>query len=94
VTHDTTRETPAPAHGETTWNTGQNARTLIKYDDFRVVLISRNHSTELAIVQDEAFGGWHLRRLRRRRNRPGAGKRHDHTHDPCGHIPADCHSVN
>lgn len=23
---------------ETTWNTGQNARTLIKYDDFRVVL--------------------------------------------------------
>jgi quercetin dioxygenase-like cupin family protein len=27
-------------HGETTWNTGQNARTLIKYDDFRVVLIA------------------------------------------------------
>lgn len=26
--------------GETTWNTGQNARTLIKYDDFRVVLIA------------------------------------------------------
>ena len=25
-------------HTETTWNTGQNARTLIKYDDFRVVL--------------------------------------------------------
>ena len=25
---------------ETTWNTGQNARTLIKYDDFRVVLIA------------------------------------------------------
>jgi len=25
-------------HAETTWNTGQNARTLIKYDDFRVVL--------------------------------------------------------
>jgi quercetin dioxygenase-like cupin family protein len=25
-------------HRETTWNTGQNARTLIKYDDFRVVL--------------------------------------------------------
>ena len=25
-------------HTETTWNTGQNARTLIKYEDFRVVL--------------------------------------------------------
>ncbi len=27
-------------HGETTWSTGQNARTLIKYDDFRIVLIT------------------------------------------------------
>jgi quercetin dioxygenase-like cupin family protein len=27
-------------HGETTWNTGQNARTLIKYDDLRIVLIA------------------------------------------------------
>jgi len=25
-------------HAEATWNTGQNARTLVKYDDFRVVL--------------------------------------------------------
>jgi len=25
-------------HRETTWTTGQNARTLLKYDDFRVVL--------------------------------------------------------
>jgi len=25
---------------ETTWSTGQNARTLIKYDDLRVVLIA------------------------------------------------------
>ena len=25
---------------ETTWNSGHNARTLIKYDDFRVVLIA------------------------------------------------------
>lgn len=25
-------------HAETTWITGQNARTLVKYDDFRVVL--------------------------------------------------------
>jgi quercetin dioxygenase-like cupin family protein len=27
-------------HREGTWNTGQNARTLIKYDDLRVVLIA------------------------------------------------------
>ncbi|MEQ1760684.1 MAG: cupin domain-containing protein [Vicinamibacterales bacterium] len=27
-------------HAETTWSTGQNARTLIKYDDLRVVLIA------------------------------------------------------
>ena len=26
--------------GETTWNTGRNARTLVKYDDFRVVLMA------------------------------------------------------
>jgi quercetin dioxygenase-like cupin family protein len=34
---------PAEIHrlrAETTWNIGQNARTLIKYDDFRVVLIA------------------------------------------------------
>ena len=40
-------------HAETTWNTGQNARTLAKYADFRVVLIAfaadariREHRTE------------------------------------------------
>ena len=26
--------------GETTWRTGQNARTLVKYDDLRVVLMA------------------------------------------------------
>ncbi len=26
--------------GETTWETGQNAKTLVKYDDFRAVLIA------------------------------------------------------
>jgi quercetin dioxygenase-like cupin family protein len=34
---------PAEIHrlrAETTWSTGQNARTLIKYDDFRVVLMA------------------------------------------------------
>lgn len=25
---------------ETTWNTGRNARTIVKYDDFRVVLMA------------------------------------------------------
>ena len=27
-------------HSEETWTTGQNARTLIKYDDLRIVLIA------------------------------------------------------
>ena len=27
-------------HRESTWNTGQNARTLIKYDDLRVVVMA------------------------------------------------------
>ena len=34
-------------HAETTWNTGQNARTLIKYDDFRVVLIGLAAETRM-----------------------------------------------
>ena len=40
-------------HAETTWNTGQNARTLIKYDDFRVVLIAL---AVVALVQDLRHG--------------------------------------
>jgi quercetin dioxygenase-like cupin family protein len=32
---------------ETTWNTGQNARTLIKYDDLRVVLIALAAKTRM-----------------------------------------------
>jgi quercetin dioxygenase-like cupin family protein len=35
---DLTAETDR-LHRETTWNTGQNARTLVKYDDLRVVLM-------------------------------------------------------
>ena len=27
-------------HGEPEWNSGQNARTLVKYDDFRIILIA------------------------------------------------------
>lgn len=34
-------------HAETTWNTGQNARTLVKYDDFRVVLTALQAHTRV-----------------------------------------------
>lgn len=34
-------------HAETTWNTGQNAKTLIKYDDFRVVLTALQASARI-----------------------------------------------
>ena len=34
-------------HAETTWSTGHNARTLIKYDDLRVVLTALKASTHV-----------------------------------------------
>lgn len=34
-------------HAETTWSTGHNARTLIKHDDFRVVLTALQASTRV-----------------------------------------------
>ena len=34
-------------HRETTWSTGQNARTLLKYDDFRVVLTALKAHTHI-----------------------------------------------
>ena len=34
-------------HRETTWSTGQNARTLLKYDDFRVVLTVLKANTHI-----------------------------------------------
>ena len=34
-------------HSETTWSTGQNARTLIKYDDFRIVLTALQANARL-----------------------------------------------
>jgi quercetin dioxygenase-like cupin family protein len=34
-------------HGESTWKTGQNARTLIKYDDLRVVLMALKAGTHI-----------------------------------------------
>jgi quercetin dioxygenase-like cupin family protein len=36
---DLTRELEQ-LHGEPEWNRGQNAKTLVKYDDFRVVLMA------------------------------------------------------
>ena len=41
-------------HAETTWSSGQNARTLIKYDDFRVVLIAL--AAEARIPEHKADG--------------------------------------
>jgi quercetin dioxygenase-like cupin family protein len=33
---------------ETTWNTGRNARTIVKYDDFRVVLMALQANMRVA----------------------------------------------
>lgn len=41
---------PAEIHrlrAETTWSTGHNARTLIKYDDLRVVLIALQRNASI-----------------------------------------------
>ena len=35
----------AQLHREATWHTGQNARTLVKYDDFRVILTALQANT-------------------------------------------------
>ena len=40
-------------HAETTWNTGHNARTLIKYDDFRVVLTALQASARVPTHKTE-----------------------------------------
>ena len=34
-------------HEEATWGTGQNARTLVKYDDFRIVLTALQANARL-----------------------------------------------
>ena len=53
---------------ETTWSTGQNARTLIKYDDLRVVLTALKakgrlpeHKTEGRILIHVLSGHIHVR---------------------------------
>ena len=38
---------------ETTWSTGQNARTLVKYEDLRVVLIALQQGSRMPEHQTE-----------------------------------------
>ena len=40
-------------HAEATWKTGRNARTLIKYDDFRVVLTALQASARVPTHRTE-----------------------------------------
>ena len=50
-----------PLHAETTWSTGQNARTLYKYDDFRVVLIALGAEARMQEHKAEDRISIHLR---------------------------------
>jgi hypothetical protein len=57
-------------HGEPEWQSGQNARTLVKYDDFRIVLTALKahvrisaHHTEGRISISTLRG--HIRTMRR-----------------------------
>ncbi len=45
---------------ETTWSTGHNAKTLAKYDDFRVVLIAFRAGARLAEHKTEGRISVHL----------------------------------
>jgi quercetin dioxygenase-like cupin family protein len=46
--------------GETTWSTGQNARTLVKYDDLRVVLIALQRDARMPEHQTEGRVSLHV----------------------------------
>jgi len=59
-------------HGEPEWSSGQNARTLVKFDDFRIVLMTLRAGAG-ARASDE---GSHID-PNRGRPRPGAGGRSD-----------------
>lgn len=71
---------------ETTWSTGQNAKTLVKYDDLRVVLTALRakarmpeHKTEGRISVHVLSGHLHLRAAGRTFNlRPGSFLTLDH----------------
>jgi quercetin dioxygenase-like cupin family protein len=45
---------------ETTWSTGQNARTLVKYDDLRVVLIALQRGARIPEHQTEGRVSVHV----------------------------------
>jgi quercetin dioxygenase-like cupin family protein len=45
---------------ETTWSTGQNARTLVKYEDFRVVLIALQRDARMPEHQTEGRLSLHV----------------------------------
>jgi quercetin dioxygenase-like cupin family protein len=67
-------------HAEATWNTGQNARTLIKYGDFRVVLIAlaaearmKEHKTDGRVSIHVLSGHVHLRASERTFNLRAGG---------------------
>ena len=54
---------PAEIHrlqAETTWSTGHNARTLVKYDDLRVVLIALRASARMPEHKTEGRISVHL----------------------------------
>ena len=55
-------------HAETTWSTGHNARTLLKYDDLRIVLTALKanarvpeHTTEVRLSVHVLLGHIHVR---------------------------------
>jgi hypothetical protein len=60
-------------HAETTWSTGHNARTLIKYDDFRVVLIALQTHARVPTHKTEGRISIHVLSGQR----PGEGLRAD-----------------
>jgi quercetin dioxygenase-like cupin family protein len=47
---DLAREIEA-LHGEPEWSTGQNAKTLVKYDDFRIVLTALRAHARMPLHQ-------------------------------------------
>jgi quercetin dioxygenase-like cupin family protein len=46
--------------GETTWSTGQNARTLVKYDDLGVVMIALQRDARIPEHQTEGRLSLHV----------------------------------
>jgi quercetin dioxygenase-like cupin family protein len=47
-------------HREATWKTGRNARTLVKYDDFRVIVIALQAHTHIPEHETEGRISFHM----------------------------------